>query len=140
MVVFYHGGNLGFSLPGEAQRFGWVGVDLFFVLSGYLIGGQLLDSLARAGRIDLARFYLRRALRILPAYFLVLAVYFLIPSWREYPEIFPLWKFVLSVQNIALQGGTAFSHAWSLAVEDQFYLVLPWLLPLLARRRSAGLC
>lgn len=139
IVVLYHGGNLGFSLPGEAQRFGWVGVDLFFVLSGYLIGGQLLGALAREGRLDLRRFYLRRALRILPAYFFILAVYFLIPSWREYPQIYPLWKFLLSVQNIALQGGTAFSHAWSLAVEDQFYLGLPWLLLLLVPRRSAGL-
>ncbi len=46
----------------------------------------------------------------------------------------PLWKFLLSVQNIALHGGTAFSHAWSLAVEDQFYLALPFLLLFLYRR------
>jgi len=59
----------------------------------------------------------------------VLAVYFLLPPLREYPEMSqPLWKFLLSVQNIALHGGTAFSHAWSLAVEDQFYLCLPFIL------------
>jgi peptidoglycan/LPS O-acetylase OafA/YrhL len=75
------------------------------------------------------------ALRIVPAYFAVLAVYFLLPSWREYSEMSqPLWKFLLSVQNIALHGGTAFSHAWSLAVEDQFYLALPFLLLFLFRR------
>src|SRR6266481_4315598 len=100
-----------------------IGVDLFFVLSGYLIGGQLLAPLARDQRINLGRFFSRRALRIMPAYFVVLAAYFLLPSWREYTEMSqPLWKFLLSVQNIALHGGTAFSHAWSLAVEDQFYL------------------
>jgi peptidoglycan/LPS O-acetylase OafA/YrhL len=65
----------------------------------------------------------------MPAYFVVLAIYFLLPSWREYPEMSqPLWKFLLSAQNIALHGGTAFSHAWSLAVEDQFYLALPFIL------------
>ena len=71
----------------------------------------------------------------MPAYFVVLAIYFLLPSLREYPEMSqPLWKFLLSVQNIALHGGTAFSHAWSLAVEDQFYLVLPFLLLVLYAR------
>ena len=71
----------------------------------------------------------------MPAYFAVLAIYFLLPSWREYPDMSqPLWKFLLSVQNIALHGGTAFSHAWSLAVEDQFYLALPFLLLFLFRR------
>jgi peptidoglycan/LPS O-acetylase OafA/YrhL len=138
VVVIYHAALFGFKLPGRVDRFGWIGVDLFFVLSGYLIGGQLLALLARDQRINLSRFFTRRALRIMPAYFVVLAVYFLLPSWREYPEMSqPLWKFLLSVQNIALHGGTAFSHAWSLAVEDQFYLALPFILLFLFRRPRA---
>ncbi len=135
VVVIYHAALFGFKLPGRVDRFGWIGVDLFFVLSGYLIGGQLLAPLARDQRMNLGRFFARRALRIMPAYFVVLAIYFLLPSWREYSEIAqPLWKFLLSIQNIALHGGTAFSHAWSLAVEDQFYLALPFLLLFLYRR------
>ena len=129
VVVIYHAALFGFKLPGRVDRFDWIGVDLFFVLSGYLIGGQLLAPLARDRPIKLGRFFARRALRIMPAYFLVLAIYFLLPSWREYPEMSqPLWKFLLSIQNIALHGGTAFSHAWSLSVEDQFYLALPFIL------------
>src|SRR6266516_3778019 len=116
------------------------GLDLLLVLSGYLIGGQLLAPLARDRRINLGRFFARRALRIMPAYFVVLAIYFLLPSWREYPEMSqPLWKFLLSIQNIALHGGTAFSHAWSLAVEDQFYLCLPFILLLVNRWPRAAL-
>ena len=135
VVVIYHAALFGFKLPGRVDRFGWIGVDLFFVLSGYLIGGQLVAPLARGNKINLGRFFARRVLRIMPAYFVVLAVYFLLPSWREYPEMSqPLWKFLLSIQNIALHGGTAFSHAWSLAVEDQFYLALPFLLFFLYRR------
>jgi peptidoglycan/LPS O-acetylase OafA/YrhL len=140
VVVIYHAALFGFKLPGRVDRFGWIGVDLFFVLSGYLIGGQLLAPLARDQPINLGRFFARRALRIMPAYFVVLAVYFSLPSWREYSEMSqPLWKFLLSVQNIALHGGTAFSHAWSLAVEDQFYLALPFLLLFLFRRPRAAI-
>jgi peptidoglycan/LPS O-acetylase OafA/YrhL len=139
VVVLYHAGIMGFPLPGGVHRFGWIGVDLFFVLSGYLIGGQLLAPLVRGERFNLGRFFVRRALRILPAYFCVLAIYALLPSWREYPEMFPLWKFLLSVQNIGLRGGTAFSHAWSLAVEDQFYLLLPLVLLCLIRWRRAAI-
>jgi len=128
VVVVYHAALFGFKLPGRVDRFGWIGVDLFFVLSGYLIGGQLLAPLARNQRINLRRFFARRALRIMPAYFVVLAIYIFLPAWREYPEMYPTWKFLLSVQNIGLHGGTAFSHAWSLAVEDQFYLCLPFIL------------
>ena len=139
VVVVYHAALFGFKLPGRVDRFDWIGVDLFFVLSGYLIGGQLLAPLARGQRIKLGRFFTRRALRIMPAYFVVLAIYFLLPPWREYSEMSqPLWKFLLSVQNIALHGGTAFSHAWSLAVEDQFYLALPFLLLFLFGRPRAG--
>ena len=140
IVVIYHAALFGFKLPDRIDRFGWIGVDLFFVLSGYLIGGQLLAPFAHGNKISLGRFFSRRALRIMPAYFVVLAVYFLLPSWREYPEMSqPLWKFLLSVQNIALHGGTAFSHAWSLAVEDQFYLALPFILLFLFRRPSAAI-
>ena len=138
VVVIYHVGIFGFALPYDLHRFGWIGVDLFFVLSGYLIGGQLLASFARGQSIRFRRFYIRRALRILPAYFAILAVYFLCPSLREFPEISPFWKFLLSVQNIGLRGGTAFSHAWSLAVEDQFYLLLPLLLLFVRYQPKAG--
>ena len=139
LVVCYHGGNFGFILPHDLQRFGWIGVDLFFVLSGYLIGGQLLAPLARGGEVDLRRFFWRRALRILPAYLVVLAVYMTIPSWREWPQMPPAWKFVAFVQNFGLHGGTAFSHAWSLCVEAQFYLVLPFLLLWIAQKCYAGI-
>jgi len=148
IVVIYHAGIMGFPLAGGVHRFGWIGVDLFFVLSGYLIGGQLLAPLvgdgtpscrgSGPGRIQFGRFFVRRALRILPAYFVVLAIYVFLPSWREYPQMFPAWKFLLSVQNLGLRGGTAFSHAWSLAVEDQFYLLLPLVLLLILFWRRAA--
>lgn len=140
---------MGFPLPGQVHRFGWIGVDLFFALSGYLIGGQLLAPLLGDGtpssrgpaprRLELGRFFARRALRILPAYLVILAIYVLLPSWREYPQMFPPWKFLLSVQNLGLRGGTAFSHAWSLAVEDQFYLLLPLVLLFVVRSRRAAI-
>ncbi|MEY2550487.1 MAG: hypothetical protein QOG12_631 [Verrucomicrobiota bacterium] len=139
IVTIYHAALFGFKTPGQLDRFGWIGVDLFFVLSGYLIGGQLLAPIAHGESIKFGRFFARRALRILPAYLAVLAIYFLLPAWREFPTISPLWKFLLSVQNIGLRGGTSFSHAWSLAVEDQFYLLLPVIVLLLARRPRAAL-
>ena len=95
--------------------------------------GNAGSSAISSRPIDLWRFFARRALRIIPAYFVILAVYAFLPSWREYSEMSPLWKFVLSVQNIGLHGGTAFSHAWSLAVEDQFYFLLPLILILVSR-------
>jgi len=91
-------------------------------------------------RLNLARFYARRALRIMPAYSVILTIYFSLPAWREYPDMAqPLWKFLSSIQNIALHGGTAFSHAWSLAVEDQFYLALPFILLVLFWRPRAAM-
>jgi peptidoglycan/LPS O-acetylase OafA/YrhL len=138
VVIIYHAGIMGFPLSGRVHRFGWIGVDLFFVLSGYLIGGQLVSQLARNHRIRFGRFFARRALRILPAYLVILSIYLLLPACREYPEMFPAWKFFLSVQNIGLRGGTAFSHAWSLAIEDQFYLLLPVVLLCLVRSGRAA--
>src|ERR1700761_1526054 len=61
---------------------GWIGVDLFFVLSGFLIGSQLLKPYLEGGRSRLGEFYRRRAYRILPAYLCVLVLYFAVPVWR----------------------------------------------------------
>jgi peptidoglycan/LPS O-acetylase OafA/YrhL len=135
LVVLYHAGLFGFVLPHDLQRFGWIGVDLFFVLSGYLIAGQLLAALARGKSLDVRRFYWRRALRILPAFLVIVAIYVFLPALREYPVMPPVWKFLTFTQNLGLRGGTTFSHAWSLCIESQFYLVLPFLLLALARWR-----
>ncbi|MBT9582197.1 acyltransferase [bacterium] len=110
-------------------RHGWIGVDLFFVISGYLIAFQVLSSLQRTGTPEWRVFYAKRCSRILPLYWLVLLGYFCLPWARESECLPPLWKFLTFTQNYGLDfvhRGT-FSHAWSLCVEEQFYLVLPWL-------------
>ncbi|HRH37221.1 MAG TPA: acyltransferase [Flavobacteriales bacterium] len=111
----------------DIGAFGWIGVDLFFVLSGYLIADQLFRAQQRSGTIALRSFYLRRAFRILPAYFTMVALYFLFPLIREREGIAPLWKYITFTQNIGLDLNTqgTFSHAWSLCVEEHFYLLLP---------------
>ena len=114
---------------------GWTGVDLFFVLSGYLIANQLFAGLARGETLSPRRFYARRAFRTLPAYWVVLAAYFLFPAFMGGRPPPPLWTFLTFTQNLGLQPGTAFSHAWSLCIEEQFYLILPLLL--VAGARSA---
>ncbi|MEI6398734.1 MAG: acyltransferase, partial [Pseudomonadota bacterium] len=112
---------------------GWVGVDLFFVLSGFLIGSQLLQSVARDGRVNFGRFYLKRSLRIMPSFYFVLLIYLLWPNFREKPELDPAWRFLLYVMNYGRKGD-AFSHAWSLCVEEHFYIVFPLLLAACAWR------
>lgn len=113
---------------GWASTVGWVGVDLFFVLSGYLIADQLLAGLVRGQRLSLRAFYTRRALRTLPVFWLVLAAYFLWPAVMGGRTPPALWRFLTFTQNWLLPPGTAYSHAWSLCVEEQFYLVLPLVL------------
>ena len=117
-------------------RFGWTGVDLFFVLSGFLIGRQLLEPVAVGERPQLRSFYLRRLFRILPSYWAVLALYALVPAVRDGEPMGPLWKFLTFTQNIGFDGGP-FGHSWSLCVEEHFYLVLPLLVLALAPRMGA---
>ena len=128
------------------SRYGWMGVDLFFVLSGFLIGTQVLEPLSRGERLGLGEFYMRRALRILPAYWAVLLLYVLVPAVREADGMESWWKFATFVLNLDIDYATnaTFSHAWSLCVEEHFY----WLFPLVAiavlqrpsRRTFALLC
>ena len=130
-VLFYHG--LYWFVPPDlpagafAHRvmnlfvFGWLGVNLFFVLSGFLITGILLDSKHKPGYAR--SFYTRRMRRILPAYLLILTVL------KIHPGI--SWKYValslMFLANFPVAGiGLGYGVLWSLAVEEQFYLIWPW--------------
>jgi peptidoglycan/LPS O-acetylase OafA/YrhL len=111
---------------GIMGKIGWAGVDLFFVLSGYLIGNQLLAPAARGDHLNLKTFFARRLLRTLPNYYAVLAVYLLLPdSPIAGKSMAPVWQFLTFTQNFGLNYGETFTHSWSLCIEEQFYLVFP---------------
>ena len=139
LVVFYHGffwSNKLTGLSGPAKffvnltRFGWLGVNLFFVLSGFLITGILLDS--RAQKHYFRRFYVRRALRILPAFYALLLILLFIPSQSR--AYLLLSFFYLS--NLASPLGIPMTYTmlWSLAVEEHFYFVWPVAVRVLSSR------
>lgn len=119
-----------FDHPGWVRRiggFGWSGVDLFFVLSGFLISGQLFATVAKGGKISLSEFFIKRFFRIIPPFLFIVILYFAFPGVNEWGHLSPLWRYLTFTLNFGLnlrQYGT-FSHAWSLCVEEQFYLVLP---------------
>src|SRR4051794_966373 len=119
------------ALQWPGGTFGWAGVDLFFVLSGFLVGRLVLREHQRTGRFDSWRFSARRALKLWPVLYVFLVVYAFAGSepWQSY-----FWQNALHVQNYA---GTSLTHLWSLAVEEHFYLALALLFPLLARRRMS---
>ena len=114
---------------------GWMGVDLFFVLSGFLITGILVDTRQSEGYFK--NFYARRCLRIWPLYYSLIAFMFvLVPLLRpsEAHTVFekssPWWAYPLFLQNFLLQTPTSaagpLAVTWSLAIEEQFYLIWPW--------------
>jgi peptidoglycan/LPS O-acetylase OafA/YrhL len=145
MVVSYH-----YNL---APFLGGVGVDLFFVLSGFLLGGTLLDKKEAPNYFK--AFYIRRVCRIFPLYFLSLFVFLILLlaapftlGWLLFGDSIrfllgdplPLWSYFTFTQNFAMvdQGvwGTPWlAHAWSLAVVEQFYLILPFLIRFVSREK-----
>ena len=141
-VIFYH---LGFSwIPG-----GFLGVDLFFVISGYVITRLLLDSIARSGGLDLRGFYKARTRRLLPPMiFMIVVTAFYITIWaqdsvrRFLSDVFfsltgtMNWWLVFKEQDYfeAIGRPPLLQHTWSLAVEAQFYLVWPVILLLILKR------
>ena len=126
VMVFHFGKDIPSWLE-PVKQIGWTGVDLFFVLSGYLIGDQLLREIKNANKISLKRFYIKRFFRIVPAWVAVLILYYSMPNLREGAGMPPLWRFITFTQNYGLNAQTqnSFSHAWSLCIEEQFYLLLP---------------
>ena len=160
LVIFYHytNGNPLTShdgLPFYVQRAagaGWSGVDLFFVLSGFLIGGILID--ARGSATYFRTFYIRRFFRIIPIYYVWICLYigmFVIAgsavrahsfSGKALPHGFEVYAHLFFLQNLLPDVSSApglwgawFSHLWSLAVEEQFYLIAPLLIALFPVRR-----
>lgn len=141
-VVFYH---LGFAwIPG-----GFLGVDLFFVISGYVITRLLLDSIERSGGLDLRGFYKARARRLLPPMiFMIVVTAFYISVWaqdsvKRFLTDVPFaisgtinWWLVANEQDYfeAIGRPPLLQHTWSLAVESQFYLIWPIILLLVLKR------
>jgi peptidoglycan/LPS O-acetylase OafA/YrhL len=114
---------------------GWMGVDLFFVLSGFLITGILLDTRESDGYLK--NFYIRRCLRIWPLYYSLLIFVLVVVPWlgpllahRVYERPSPWWAYPLFLQNFLVhdpsQTAEPLAVTWSLAIEEQFYLVWPW--------------
>jgi peptidoglycan/LPS O-acetylase OafA/YrhL len=158
MVVFHHYAYFksGQGWPAKVINaifpLTWTGVDLFFVLSGFLIGGILMEQ--RGKENYFRTFYIRRICRIFPLYFFWLALFFaltwlLLPfqprvwyGWlfaRDFSKV-PWWSYPLFLQNIFfaktfLAGSYWMIVTWSLAVEEQFYLFLPFLIWLLPARK-----
>jgi len=107
------------------SRAGWTGVDLFFVLSGFLISGLLFSEYKRSGRIDTLRFLIRRGFKIYPAFYVLMAV--TAAHWLFFRGRIPVKKFLVSLFFLQDYLPHVWGHGWSLAVEEHFY----WLLPLL---------
>ena len=125
---------------------GSIGVDIFFVLSGFLITTLLVEELDSRGRVSIGRFYIRRALRLLPALFGLLAV---VAAWallvaspstrnNALHEIAAAASYTRNLTWWANTPGTLLGHTWSLALEEQFYLVWPALLTLCLRPRQSS--
>jgi peptidoglycan/LPS O-acetylase OafA/YrhL len=142
-VVFYHYasiplGRLQWAATQKVFAIGWAGVDLFFVLSGFLIGGILLRAVGSPNYYKV--FYVRRFYRIVPLFYVWVAGYFAFvgiwgsaETWRAFP------LYLLFVQNSfkihhAAIGTAVLGALWSLAVEEQFYLVIPSLIRFFSRR------
>ena len=134
LVFLYHRHRL----PG-----GWVGVDIFFVLSGYLITSILITEQETTGVISLSRFYMRRACRLLPALVIVVCVAVAISVCFHYQrrdtaiDAAAALLYVADYRYALMDHqGTVLGHTWSLSIEEQFYFLWPLLLVVLLTKRS----
>lgn len=143
----------GGPLPSAVFRNGWAGVDIFFVLSGFLLGRILIRNLHERGRLGYPAFFIRRFFRIIPAYYFVLTLSLLVFSriaWGGFPLLLVgeewavaaerSWTNYLFLNNYLYPGATAnlMSWCWSLCIEEHFYILLPPLLWLAFRLPAGG--
>lgn len=121
MVLLVH--SFAFASLPIVFRFGWAGVDLFFVLSGYLVGLQAIQGIGNSSA--LRSFWTRRWTRTIPLYLVVLLVYVLVKPILGFPFQDRAWPYFFFLQNYF--SPRDFGQSWSLCIEEQFYLLLPLL-------------
>ncbi|WP_406696497.1 acyltransferase [Singulisphaera sp. Ch08] len=160
LVYLFHGGIepailspfVGRTVAASLREKGWVGIELFFILSGYLITTLLLREEREFGRIDLKAFWIRRILRIWPLYYLIVAIGFLLIPWIEGElgtpgyrnlvanHLAPFLTFLgnWSMSLIGVVPYDALSVLWSVCVEEQFYLFVPLLVAWIGPRYRIG--
>jgi peptidoglycan/LPS O-acetylase OafA/YrhL len=141
IVVFFHVGG-----PSVAFISGWIGVHIFFVVSGFLITTLMLREHDRTGRISLRNFYLRRIFRIMPLYYLALALAVASAYHQGRPWLLlrgHLPEYLTFMNEYHLNVSTPFVHSWTLGIEQKFYLLWPLALVLaglLTNRLRIPLC
>src|SRR5579863_5671894 len=114
-------------------RVGWAGVDLFFVLSGFLISGLLFKGYQELKRIDISRFYIRRGLKIWPAFYALIVAGLLVDLVRP-GHHFSIQRLLVEIVFVQDYFQGIWGITWSLGVEEHFYLFLPLILLLMIRR------
>ncbi len=140
-----YGTNTVGRLLANATAFGWTGVDLFFVLSGFLIGSILISN--KGAQNYFKPFFARRIVRIIPAYFLALGVFILILNLPYFQgnhffhegNVIPMWSYFAMLHNVYMGflntlGNPALSITWSIGIEEQFYIIFPFIVYFLKDR------
>ncbi len=133
---YYANHNITFGI---ITQVGWIGVDLFFVLSGVLIGNQIFSSIQTNSKFLISTFIFRRILRTVPNYLIVVLFYWIFLEFRDAVTLPDLWKVLTFTTNLVLITGTALSYTWSLCIEEQFYLILPIIFILFIQLKSLKL-
>ena len=124
---------------GDIFGVGYLGVDIFFVLSGFLITSILLIEKKESKKVDFKFFYLKRSLRIFPIYFLTLLFCYLFIGPVNY-DIYSALFYVSNFYFVFDEAGGPLRHTWSLAVEEQFYIVWPLIVLFFSTRSLERIC
>jgi peptidoglycan/LPS O-acetylase OafA/YrhL len=130
LVLFYHS-----DVNTRLANAGWAGVDLFFVLSGFLISGLLFTEYKKRGSINFKRFFIRRGLKLYPAFYFCILVAFLYQI-VSHQIVGTVGQYLSEMAYFQNYGPFIWRHTWSLAVEEHFYILLPLFLLLLIRYSS----
>lgn len=118
------------------REIGWIGVDLFFVLSGYLVSGLLFREYQSSQRVQITRFLIRRGFKIYPPFYVFTAATFFLSDYL--PISSERWRYLGEVSFLQNYLGAVWNHTWSLAVEEHFYILLSIVVLVLVRANDSS--